>query len=63
MNMADSNQNGMINYNEFLAAFLDTKQLTSEEVLKQAFAKLDTDGNGYIDADEMAVILKAETEY
>ena len=32
--MADSNQNGMINYNEFLAAFLDTKQLTSEEVLK-----------------------------
>lgn len=50
----------MINYNEFLAAFVSSEKLTTEQVLQQAFKKLDLDGNGFITADEISEILKNE---
>lgn len=60
MKVADANKNGIINYNEFLTAFMDVQKFQSEQILKQAFNKIDKDQNGYITADEMAVILRSD---
>lgn len=46
-----------------MTAFAGQMSINSEEILRQTFNKLDIDGNGYIDAEEMAVILKAEHDY
>lgn len=42
----DSNNDGTIDFTEFLTAAFDKKKLLSEENLRRAFAVFDKDGNG-----------------
>ncbi|GMI95593.1 hypothetical protein like AT1G32250 [Hibiscus trionum] len=55
---ADTNNNGLIEFSEFVAMLaaelLPEKSPYSEEQLKQLFRMFDRDGNGYITAAELA---------
>ena len=42
----DKNNNGQIDYSEFITCAANISQLTSEKQLKAAFKALDLDGNG-----------------
>ncbi|GLI64986.1 hypothetical protein VaNZ11_008411 [Volvox africanus] len=50
---ADVNGDGMIDYEEFLAATINRSKLEREELLKQAFAKFDENGDGQITRQEL----------
>lgn len=49
----DLDQNGMVNYSEFLAATVDWSKEMSRERLEQAFKALDSDHSGKISRDEL----------
>nr|AIL24125.1 calmodulin 1 [Tamarix hispida] len=55
---ADTNNNGLIEFSEFVALvspeLLSSKSPYTEEQLKQLFKMFDRDGNGYITAVELA---------
>ena len=53
MRRADINNNGVIDYNEFLMANMAYKKALSEEALKRAFEFYDSDNNGYISPEEL----------
>lgn len=53
MGMVDTDQNGCIDYSEFVMATLNKKNLLSEERLEAAFKIFDKDNSGYIDANEI----------
>ena len=57
MKTVDTDQNGCIDYSEFVMATLNKKSLLSEERLEAAFGIFDKDNNGYIDAKEIKQIL------
>ena len=50
---ADIDNNGSIDYGEFLAATLHLNKMEREENLVAAFAYFDKDGSGYITIDEL----------
>lgn len=50
---ADIDNNGTIDYGEFLAATLHLNKMEREENLLAAFAFFDKDGSGYITIDEL----------
>ena len=50
---ADVDENGSIDYGEFVAATLHLNKLEREENLASAFAYFDKDGSGYITIDEL----------
>ena len=49
----DTNQDGKIDYGEFITAAVNRTRLLNEENLRIAFNLLDKDGNGYISKDEL----------
>mmetsp|Transcript_31363 Transcript_31363/g.30716 ORF Transcript_31363/g.30716 Transcript_31363/m.30716 type:complete len:128 (-) Transcript_31363:223-606(-) len=53
MQVMDSNQNGFIDYTEFIAACLQSYNYLKENHLKTAFYFFDKDGNGTISKDEL----------
>ncbi|CAO2827428.1 unnamed protein product [Amaranthus hypochondriacus] len=53
MHAADVDENGTIDYGEFVAATLHLNKLEREENLASAFAYFDKDGSGYITIDEL----------
>jgi calcium-dependent protein kinase len=53
MDAADIDQNGTIDYGEFLAATLHMNKINREENLFAAFKFLDKDNSGYITIDEL----------
>lgn len=56
----DSNQNGYIDYQEFLLAALNKEKLLSKERLEAAFEAFDIDGSGKISSSELREILDME---
>nr|GLL42307.1 calcium-dependent protein kinase 11-like [Ipomoea trifida] len=58
MNAADIDNNGTIDYGEFLAATLHLNKMEKEENLIAAFAYFDKDGSGYITIDELQLACK-----
>jgi calcium-dependent protein kinase len=50
---ADIDNNGTIDYGEFLAATLHLNKMEREENLVAAFAYFDKDGSGYMTIDEL----------
>ena len=54
----DTDKNGKINYNEFIASTLGDQLVSSKDNLKNVFSMMDKDGNGFIDQDELLGILK-----
>ena len=53
MSVIDSNNNGVIDYTEFIAACMYSQDYTQEKQIKQAFQYFDRDGSGTITADEL----------
>ena len=50
--LVDTNNNGVIDYSEFITSASNMNQLLSEKQLKAAFKALDLDGNGEISYPE-----------
>jgi len=50
----DFDQNGFLEYSEFVTVAMDRKQLCSRERLSKAFNLFDTDGSGKISSNELA---------
>ena len=55
----DIDQNGVIEFDEFLLALHVTSAGTAEEKLTWAFRMYDVDGNGVIDPEEMLKVVQA----
>eukprot|EP00347_Sterkiella_histriomuscorum_P008991 403342946 len=55
----DKNNNGQIDYSEFITCAANISQLTSEKQLKAAYKALDLDGNGQISFQEFEEIFSA----
>lgn len=48
---------GKINYTQFLASTITEQALTAKQNLQKVFSMMDKDGNGFIDREELFVIL------
>ena len=57
MKNVDSDGSGEIDYNEWLMATMDRKNLLSDEKLKTAFNYFDKNNNGSISVDEIKAVL------
>jgi calcium-dependent protein kinase len=57
MRSIDVDGNGLIDYNEFVAATMQLNRLEQEELLQRAFRQLDADGSGSITVDELSAAL------
>jgi calcium-dependent protein kinase len=53
----DLNDNGLIEYSEFLIAILDPVKIVKEERLREVFNMFDVDKSGAITVDEIKKIL------
>lgn len=60
MDVIDSNNNGYIDYTEFIAACLSSYNYLKENHLKTAFNYFDKDGSGTITFDELKSVLMHE---
>ena len=60
MEVIDSNNNGVIDYTEFIAACMYSQDYSQELQIKQAFQYFDKDGSGTISADELRVCLQSQ---
>lgn len=58
MAIADVDGDGLIDYNEFVAATMHLSKLEKEELLQQAFKQIDKDGSGTISVVELESELK-----
>jgi len=55
---ADIDNNGTLDYGEFIAATVHLNKLEQEENLLSAFSYFDKDGSGYITIDEIQAACK-----
>jgi calcium-dependent protein kinase len=62
MKEVDTDNNGFIDYTEFLKVNLDTQRVLSGENLKHAFRMFDKDGSGAISATELKTVLQGDME-
>lgn len=60
INVIDSNQNGLIDYTEFVAACLHSYNYLEESHLKSAFAYFDQDNSGCISPEELRACLASD---
>jgi calcium-dependent protein kinase len=58
--MLDTNNNGYIDYTEFLAGCMKSKIYLREDYLKMTFAYFDKDKSGFITREELRNVLKSE---
>lgn len=60
MTMIDTNQNGLIDYTEFIAACLHSYNYLKESHLRSAFSYFDKDGSGTISREELRQCLQSD---
>ena len=58
----DFNNDGSINFSQFLTVNMKKEKICNEELLKQAFRVFDLDGNGYITIDELKETIPLEIQ-
>ena len=56
----DSNNNGLIDNTEFIAACMYSQNYTQEKKIRQAFEYFDRDGSGAISAEELKECLHSD---
>lgn len=57
LQFVETDNNGMLNYSDFMASFVNEKKLKSKDNLKAVFKMIDNDGNGVVDKEELVAIL------
>ena len=62
MQVIDSNNNGVIDYTEFIAACMYSQDYSQEKQIKQAFQYFDKDNSGTISAEELRLCLQSEDQ-
>ena len=62
MQVIDSNNNGVIDYTEFIAACMYSQDYSQEKQIKQAFQYFDKDGSGTITREELRTCLQSEDQ-
>ena len=62
-NQADIDQNGTIEFGEFVTAAMKHDELHSTKKLQNAFNAFDSDGNGSIDKEELMKVFEFSDEY
>lgn len=62
MSVIDSNNNGVIDYTEFIAACMYSQDYNQENQIKQAFQYFDKDNSGTISAEELRQCLQSEDQ-
>ena len=62
MSVIDSNNNGVIDYTEFIAACMYSQDYSQEKQIKQAFQYFDKDNSGTISAEELRLCLQSEDQ-
>jgi calcium-dependent protein kinase len=62
MSEIDSDNNGFIDYTEFLKVNIDFDKLVCEQNLKLAFSLFDSDGNGKISPEEIKKIFSVDSQ-
>lgn len=62
MSVIDSNNNGVIDYTEFIAACMYSQDYSQEKQIKQAFMYFDKDNSGTISRDELRQCLQSEDQ-
>lgn len=60
LQIMDTNNNGLIDYTEFIAAALQSQNYLNENHLKTAFAYFDKDNSGSITKDELKTCLQSD---
>lgn len=60
---ADSNNNGVISFNEFVLATMDQENLHNQEKLRAAFGMLDRNKDGSIVPDEVLAIFQGNNMF
>lgn len=54
----DINQNGAVDFTEFVIAIVSTKDILTDDKLLNAFNMLDMDGNGRITKEDLKQVFK-----
>lgn len=62
-NKADLDNNGTIEFSEFVAAAMNQEEKLSVKKLQDAFSAFDTDKNGSIDKEELMRVFEFSDEY
>ena len=62
MEVIDSNNNGVIDYTEFIAACMYSQDYSQELQIKQAFQYFDKDNSGTISADELRLCMQTQDQ-
>ena len=57
LNKFDLDNNGLINYNEFIISQIENTDKISKQQLRSTFDYFDTDKNGFITANEVTHII------
>ena len=60
INAMDANQNGLVDYSEFIAACLQSHNYLQESHLRGAFAYFDKDNSGSISKEELRMCLQSD---
>jgi calcium-dependent protein kinase len=58
----DLDKNGLINYNEFITATVDYRNVVKQEHIYEAFRNFDSDKSGKLSLKELAEVIKPQTE-
>ena len=52
----DTNQDGVVSFDEFLYGIRGAPNETRQKVIDQAYSKFDSDGNGVVDSSDLRVV-------
>lgn len=59
MDAIDTDKSGQINYTEFVASYMDEKEMFKKENIMNVFQMIDKDGNGSVDRNELREMLQS----
>ncbi len=55
--MIDMNENGLVNFTEFMVASMNEEKTLTKQRIEHTFRAIDLDGNNYLSKDEIEYIM------